>query len=202
MNPIPTSTRYMPIRQMPFCCGPACLQMVMLRKGIKLLPQELLGYHMGLTVPPESAKHFYNVRVSETPPTKSGFGTQIQTEEFSLPKALKNLNIPLSFEFLGADDFTSLTQFKTRVEELLAQDEDILICLHIGTLSNDPAKDYGHIMVLDYLENDTLHFMESDLIASGHWRSFPLEQVYAAVKHHTTASMGGIWWLKDERATA
>jgi hypothetical protein len=196
MNPIPARTRYVPIRQMPFCCGPASVQMVMLRKGIKLIPQEYLGYHMGLTVPPESAKHFYNVRVSETPPTKAGFGSQIQKEEFSLNTVFQTLEIPLSLEFFGADDFTSFSNFKAKLEELLATNEDVLICLHVGVWLEDPAKDHGHIMVIDGLENDEISFIDPDVVNNSHWRKAPLERIYNAVKHHTTASMGGLLWLK------
>jgi hypothetical protein len=70
----PTTSRYIAFTQQPYCCVPTSITMIMYRNDIPLVPIEELGYLLGMTVPPEEEEYFYNVRVSDSPPSSSGYG--------------------------------------------------------------------------------------------------------------------------------
>src|SRR6187401_2529326 len=96
---VPQDTRYVPFTQQSYCCVPTSIQMIMYRNGIPLIPLEELGYRLGLTVPPEDADLFYKPRVSDSPPSTAGYGTQIAKEDFAPNKVFEELDIPLEFSF-------------------------------------------------------------------------------------------------------
>ncbi len=92
---IPNNSRYVPLTQQAACCVPTCIQMVMYKNGIPLIPAEEIGYHLGLIVHPDRSGLFYKVRTStEKPP--AGYGTRIYLPEFEPNVAFKKLGIPLS----------------------------------------------------------------------------------------------------------
>jgi hypothetical protein len=96
-NATPSDSRYVPLTQQKYCCVPTCIQMVMYASGLRLVPAEELGHHLGLTVPEEDVSLFWQVRTGERPPAPAGWGTQIYRgrDEFSLNKAFRSLDIPL-----------------------------------------------------------------------------------------------------------
>ena len=97
----PNDSRYIPLTQQPYLCVPACIQIVMYKHNIPLVPQEEIGYHLGLTVPPDAAKSFFKVRVADQPPVNSGYGTQIQTLEYEPNQAFNKLKV-LIFLFVNS----------------------------------------------------------------------------------------------------
>src|SRR5581483_7002705 len=86
-------SRYIPFTQQPYCCVPACIQMVMYKNEIPLQPQEDIGYELGLTVPEESA-HLFK-RVHTEPPKTGIWGTQIGESKYDINAAFKRLKIPM-----------------------------------------------------------------------------------------------------------
>lgn len=89
MNKPIANSRYIPLTQQPYCCVPACFQMIMYRHGIPLVPQEELAYELGLIVPEKDTYLFGKVRSGEKP--SSGWGTQIQKDEYDPNKVFKSL---------------------------------------------------------------------------------------------------------------
>src|SRR5690348_16786908 len=99
------TSRYIPFTQQPYCCVGACLQMVMYRRGIPLLPQEDISYAFGLTVPAADAHLFKKVYTGPKP--ASGWGTRIEHPDFEINKALQALKIPLKVDFYKSDKLKS-----------------------------------------------------------------------------------------------
>ena len=56
MKKIKCSSKYTPIVQKPYGCVIACLQMVLFRRGLKLISQDKIGFELGLIVPKEFKK--------------------------------------------------------------------------------------------------------------------------------------------------
>lgn len=52
-NIIPKDTRYIPFTQQKSCCVPTSISIIMYKRNIPLIPQEVLGYYLGLIVDPE-----------------------------------------------------------------------------------------------------------------------------------------------------
>ena len=74
--------KYVPITEQPYCCVPACIQMILLRRGIPLKSQEEIGYNLGLIVPQRYKNLFGKVRTGKRP--KDGWGTQTGKLIYSL----------------------------------------------------------------------------------------------------------------------
>ena len=75
------------------------------------------------------------------------------------------------------------------------KDFDVLLCFHHGTLVNDPAKDNGHVVVLDkiYTRTSTIRFV--DPTRGPKWKIFRIKKMYEAMKAHTASKTGGFWEL-------
>jgi hypothetical protein len=196
---VPKDSRYIPFSQQPYCCVPTSIQMVMYRHSIPLIPAELLGYYLGLTVPKEAAGFFWNVNVGKRPASKmrpiAGYGTMIYEKKFEPNKVFKKLNIPLRMELRAIDSFKSFNDFKKYLLGLSRKDFDVLLCFHHGTLVNDPAKDNGHVVVLDkiYPKKSEIRFV--DPTRGPKWKIFSMKKMYEAMKAHTSAKTGGFWEL-------
>ena len=90
---IPKDSRYVPLTQQNWCCVPTCIQMIMLKHEVPLLAAEFLGYHLGLIVPEQELKYFWNARTGKRP--SSGWGTQIGNQKYEPNLVFEKLNIPL-----------------------------------------------------------------------------------------------------------
>lgn len=187
---IPQNTRYVPILQQPYCCGPACLTMVMIRNGIPPLPQELLGYHMGLVVPEAQKGAFWQVRTASSPVAGSGFGTQVQNEGYGLSKVLRDLAIPLDFTYIAADSIDSVAHLEKRVEQIIRSDGDVLVCLNWAALTGQAEKNWGHILCVDQIEGSDFRLVDTDVGAK--WKSFSASRIYDAIRTHGNANYGGL----------
>jgi hypothetical protein len=187
---IPSDSKYIPITQQKWCCVPACIQMIMLRHGLKLIPAELIGYELGLIVPKEDSELFWNPRIGSRP--NAGFGTQIQIDEFSINNAFKRLNMPLSvlYKLIGQfDSVDDLREFFNRINENL----DYLICFDWKELFDEEYSG-GHVCVLDKvdLERDILRIIDPEY-ESPKWREVTIEKMYKAMKAHGAKNSAGFW---------
>ena len=102
---IPKDTRYVPLTQQPSCCTPTSISIVMLKLGIPLISQELLGYHLGLRVNKKVKLLFWNPVVGPKP--GAGYGTRIDRKEYETNAIFKKLNIPLEGTFYPIENFKS-----------------------------------------------------------------------------------------------
>lgn len=194
MEIIPKDSRYIPLTQQPYCCVPTCIQMVMYRHSIPLIPAELLGYYLGLTVPPESKKFFWNARINKNPPI-SGYGTQIYKNEFEPNKVFKKLKIPIHLELKLIDNFKNFPTFKKYLTELSKKDFDVFACFNHGALTGELEKDYGHVCVIDkiYPSKNTLSLIDPD--HSPKWRIVSMKKLFDAMRIHKSKSSAGFWEL-------
>lgn len=186
---IPADSRYVPLVQQRSCCVPACISMVMVRHGLALLPQELLGYYLGLVVAPENRDLFWNPRHSRKP--KSGWGTQIYKTTFQPNAVFKKFALPLKLKVHSARIFTtqSLSSF---LAQAVKQDRDILVCFYQGGL--DGAKSgSGHVCVVDrlYLKRGAVRLIDPSP-RQPKWREVGLAALHAAMQFHVAKS-GGVW---------
>lgn len=185
---VPSDTRYVPFVQQPYCCGPACLQMILYKNGLPLLPQEQIGAELGLVVPTELKGAFYNADVRDEPVVKSGFGTRIQDSEFSLDKLIEKQGWPFAFSVELASTFSDETAFIDRLKSLVEADTDTLVCFQ-----NDHGT--GHICVLDIVTGEKVRIMDPSQNYPK-WREMKHSDLYKRVKAHGDVNYGGIWILE------
>lgn len=190
-NVVPKNSRYVPLAQQKSCCVPACISMVMYRRDIPLMPQELLGYHLGLIVSPESRHLFWRVRTGKRPP--AGFGTQIYNPKYEPNKVFRKLKIPLRMAYHSISKFTPAT-LRSFIQEAVKEDRDILACFDHGKLTGKPS-DSGHVCVVDRLVGVNKVRLIDPSQNQPKWRIVPIGRLYKAMQYHGGGRSGGLWEL-------
>lgn len=190
----PNDSRYIPFTQQSYCCVPTSIQMIMHRNGLPLVPAEEIGYHLGLTVPPEDAGLFYKVRVSETPPVASGYGTQIQLPEYEPNRTFEALNIPLRFtEMLSSEilDENELVKLLQGIEE---SDGDALLCFNHGVIRGEYQPNTGHVVVFDKIVDGQVRIVDASP-RNPKWKLIEPSLLFSAIQQHGDENAGGIWYF-------
>lgn len=192
---VPSNSRYMPFTQQTQCCAPTCIQMVMYKNRIPLVPAEELGYYLGLVVPPSEAHLFYNVRTSEVKPP-AGYGTRIYMEEFSPNNAFKKLNIPLTLTVNAINSFVSVENVLSFLAKVEKDNSDILFCFNHGALVDDSKRDWGHLVLFDRIIDGKLRIIDPSPLYPK-WRLImPEKMFYAMKKHGEKITAAGLWELR------
>lgn len=168
--------------------------MVMYRHNIPLIPQEKLGYYLGLIVHPSRAKLFYNVRISKKKPP-AGYGTRIYLPEFEPNVVFSKLKIPLKFTKKLISQFNSGEEILSFLQSVEKDDEDVLLCFNHGVLIDDASKNWGHVCVFDRLIGDKIKIVDP---SPDHpkWRIVSIEKMFSAMKKHGEERSGGFWKLE------
>lgn len=188
----PNDTRYIPFTQQAWCCVPVCIQMIMYRHGIPLVPAEEIGYHLGLTVPPDQAALFYNVRTSKTPPSGAGYGTLIQESDYGLNAAFMKLDIPLRFSIMFASEFASPIALIQELRRIGVKDEDALLCYNPGVIGGEYKPNTGHVVVFDRVVDGKVRAVDPST-KHPKWHLIDPELLYEAITKHGNENSGGIW---------
>ncbi|HVS58669.1 MAG TPA: hypothetical protein VHD60_02940 [Candidatus Saccharimonadales bacterium] len=192
----PIGTRYVPFSQQPYCCVPTCLQVVLYKNSLPLQPQEEIGAQLGLVVPPEEEKCFWNVAISKEIPM-AGYGTRIQEPEYGLEHFLTKNRLPFTGEFQLSSSLKSPQALRHRLAKLQADDADVLICFRSGMVYGNGHTN-GHVCVFDILEENTVRLIDP-IPNFPKWRSVEIEKLFEAIKLHEDKRMGGLWILKRQK---
>lgn len=155
--------------------------MIMYRNDLPLVPAEELGYHLGLTVPPENTDLFCRVRVSDTPPATSGYGTQISRPEYEPNQAFRKLGIPLRFSERLASQIASAEELLELLQEVEAGDGDALLCFNHGVIRGKYEPNSGHVVVFDKLVDGSVQVVDASP-RYPKWRLVGLGLLYDAIK--------------------
>ena len=194
-NFIPADSKYVPLTQQKWLCTPTCIQMVMLRCNIPLVPAELIANMMGLIVPEDGLKYFWNARTGQMPAV--GWGTQASKPQYGPNFVFKKLKIPLKMNWSLINKFKTIKDFYNYLDELQNKSIDVLVCFDWGTLFE---KDHhgGHLCVLDKvdLKNDKVRIIDPEYDAPK-WRTVSVNKLYEAMKYHGREKSGGFWELSE-----
>lgn len=191
-NVIPVDSRYVPIVQQKWCCVPACISMLMYKHKIPLIPQEELGYHLGLLLPPEDRSLFWKTRDGNKP--EAGWGTRVEKKQFSFDTVFAKLKIPLLMKLQRGKTFEadSLLNFLADAE---ANDLDIAICFDVGALENN-NRHGGHVCVFDRVDRIKKTVRLIDPASSQpKWRYVTIENLLRGIQYKWNKS-AGIWEFK------
>jgi hypothetical protein len=187
---IPTDSKYIPLTQQKWLCVPTCIQMIMVRHNIPLVPSELLGSYMKLLVPKNDGYLFWNVKTGKRP--KAGYGTQFN-EKFSANTAFKELHIPLKVDWKLIDQFKNIEEFENYLREVTSRKIDVLVCYDWGTLFDKDMRQ-GHTCVLDKvdLKKKEVRIIDPEY-KTPKWRTIKIEHLYKAMKIHGKENSAGFW---------
>src|SRR3990167_5885866 len=190
----PSDSRYVPLTQQPDCWVPTCIQMVMYKNDIPLIPAEEIGYHLGLIVHPDKTGLYYKVRTAEVPPP-AGYGTQVYLPEYEPNIALRKLGIPLKFSkklLLGIKTSEDLLNNLKAIED---KNGDALLCFNHGELIDNKSKNWGHVVVFDRVIDEQIRIIDPSP-DKPKWRSVTAEKMFSAMRKHGEQKSAGIWLLE------
>lgn len=187
----PFDSRYIPFTQQYYLCVPTCFQMIMYRHNVPLLPAELIGEELGLVIPEKDKKYFWNATVGEQ--YISGYGTNIT--KFPPDDFFKKYKLPFSFQKFLSNTFKTKKELKDLIEKFLKEDLDILVCFDSGVLEKDSSLTWGHVCLIDKIEDEKIRLIDPDFDAPK-WRIVDIEDLYNAVMVHGDKKDGGIWIVK------
>lgn len=189
----PKDTRYIPLTQQAACCVPTCIQMVMYKNNITLVPAEEIGYHLGLVVHPDRAHLFYKARTAiKAPPV--GYGTQIYLPEYEPNAAFKKLGVPLVFSNISISELNSGSDLLSQLEKIETADGDALLCFNHGALIDDELKNWGHVCVFDRIIDGKIRVVDPSP-EHPKWRRVDAKKMFEAMKKHGVKKSAGIWLL-------
>ena len=181
-NVTPQDTRYVPFTQQHSCCVPTSISMVMYKLGIPLVPQELLGYHLGLVLDRKHRDLFWNARVGKRP--KTGHGTQMSKKQFNINSAFKKLKIPIKVKEYLFSDFKTKGELISFISNQIKKDKSLIVLLASDALNGTSNKN-GHACVIDriYPTKDTIRLIDPSAVQAK-WREIKINKFIRAVKLH------------------
>ena len=189
---VPADSKYVPLTQQKWLCVPTCIQIVMLRHNIPLIPAEVIGYNMNLLVPKRDAALFWKPRTGKKP--KAGWGTQLK-EKLSANKLFKKMGIPLKLDWILIDEFKDFDQFKKYLGRITNSDKDFFVCFDWGNMFGTSYVG-GHVCVLDkvYVDKGEIRMIDPEYRAPK-WRVVKTKKLYQAMKFHGKKNSAGFWNL-------
>lgn len=190
---ISLNPKYNEIDQKLYCCVPASLLMILDRKNMSYnFTQDDIAYELGLTVPTKAKDLFDKARVTDIKPI-SGYGTQIQKEEFSLSNFLKEHKLEVECEIIYLN---TISNFKEFIMENLNCDNDIIVCFNYNKLYHF-GNDGGHVSLIESIDEDKVTLVDPDFKYLPKRKIVIISSLMDAVKHHET-EMGGIWLISNK----
>ncbi len=178
--------KYKIIKQKPYCCVGACLEMILNRRKITNNGQVEIACELGLIVPSSYKEIYPNALIGDKP--SAGYGTQIQKEEYSINRFFKKNNIDLSMKYYF---FTSVSKMKKFLLDNL--DNDILICLYGALLYDDLESSWGHMVLFDDLKDDIV--ILADAYKNRHLK-MPISKLIEAIEVHGKENGAGFYLIK------
>jgi hypothetical protein len=183
---IPKDTRYVPFTQQNSCCVPTSISIVMYKLGIPLIPQELLGYHLGLILDKEKKYLFWNARTGKKPGT--GYGTQINRKQYEINSVFKKLKIPIRVTNYSINDFKTKKELISFIFDNIKKDKDLIVLLNSDILNNTQNNN-GHACVIDriYPKKDIIRLIDPSAVQTK-WRELKIDKFIKAIKLHPTGT--------------
>ncbi len=178
--------KYIPLVQQRYCCVPACIQMVLLRRNIPPISQEEIGYDLGLIVPQKDKKLFCKVRIGKKP--LAGWGTQVEKENYSINRFFKKNKINLKSEYVF---LTEPKRIKKFLKENL-RNKDIIVLFNYGKLYRGKEGDSGHVSIIENITGNHIVLIDPEYDVPKR-RIVTLEKMSKAIESHGKEKGGGFW---------
>lgn len=194
---VPANSRYVPFTQQASCCAVTCIQMVMYRHNIPLLPAEELGYHFGLVVKPSKSHLFYNMVTAPQPP-KAGYGTRIYLPEYEPNEIFRKLGIPFAFKLYSINKIDSPSSLLELLKLHESDDTDVMLCFNHGALDGSQGKDWGHVCVFDRVISGKVRMIDPSP-DQPKWHLVSAEKLFNAMQKHGHERSAGLWVVSVDR---
>ncbi|MFH0906051.1 MAG: hypothetical protein V1824_01795 [archaeon] len=181
------SSRYIPITQdNQYSCVIACIQMILIKRNLKLLSQDKIGKYLGLIVPNKYKELVKFAKIGNKP--SAGYGTQINKPKYSLNNFFRKNNYPLFETYYPLSKINNVSDF---IKEQIKKDNDIIICLNYKILDKK-YYNQGHTFIIDSIDKDNLILINPEYEAQK-YKKVKLNKLIRAIKDHGEKNRGGFW---------
>ena len=183
---------YKPIKQLPYCCVPACLSMILDRRKIKHKSQEEIGYELGLVVPEDKIHFFTKVRTSKKPNT--GYGTPAGKKKYSINDYFSKNKIKLKETYYQPHQIKDVKQF---IIQNLQKGNDLIVCFNYRALYRPKDKEsggQGHTSLIQSIHDDIIILIDSAENVPNK-RKVKLGKLISAMRYHGKKNEGGFWLI-------
>jgi len=123
--------------------------MVLHRRNLPLLSQEEIGKELGLNVPVEDVRLLPHAYTDDPP--KSGWGTRIDLEEYSLNRFFERRDYPLRERYLDPEHFPDKPT--VWLSNQLAADNDVLVSFDYQ-MAWGREMSFGHSSLVEAVDDD------------------------------------------------
>jgi hypothetical protein len=185
---------YISVTEMPYCCVPAVLQMILKRRGLKYRSQQDIGYQLGLIVPAEAQHHFTRVRTGPEP--KAGYGTRTSKKEFSIPNYFRKNNLPLK---LTQKQPTHIQELREHLNNALSCGDDVIICYNRRLLFGEGDSEHVSLIQSFDDEADRVLIIDPAVGAPAH-QAVDLEKLSKALISDRTGKQKSLWIISASNA--
>lgn len=172
------SPGYKIIDQKPYCCVPACIQMILYRRNLDVIEQEDIGIDLGLVVPKEEKYNFKNVPAGRIP--KEGYGTRINIKKYSLNEFFKKRNLPLVSMYSAVNDIENVPEY---IGQNISLGNDLLVCFRSSNNS-------GHASLIEEIDDDIVTLVDPEPKI----KKVSSSNLIKSVKEHN--QFGGFWLIE------
>lgn len=177
---------YKHISQKPYCCVPACVQMILHRRKLPILLQTDIAYDLGIILPPKD-RHLLPKSYKGSKP-KAGWGTRINLKKYSLAAFFKRQGYSLQETYYSAKRFNSKKQFKKFLSDNLKEKNDLLICFNYPSLYRMKGS-WGHASLIEEAKKKYVVLRDPNPKHKDA-RKVLLNDLLTVLKNHHN---GGIW---------
>ena len=180
---------YKPIKQRPYCCVPACVSVILDRRGIKHNSQEEIGYELGLIIPKEKIHLFIKARIGRKP--VAGYGTQVSKKKYSINNYFLKNKIKLKETYYFPEKIKDTRNF---IIENLKSSNDLVVCFNNKKLYGNG--DFGHVSLIQSINNGVIILIDSEKSVPDK-RKVKLQKLVEAIKYHGKKKRGGFWVISE-----
>lgn len=182
-------SRYIIFVQQPYCCLPACLQMVLYRRWKKLINQEQIWIDLWLIVPEKDLHLFQNVKTGERP--RAGRGTQAYGDH-DINSFFKKYKYGLNETRYFVDKIS-----KDFIISSIKENKDLLVCFNYHRLYGEGNTGW-HLSIIDRLEWDDIYLIDP-AFDTPKIRKVNYDKLIDAIEFHGVERWWGIWMIDEDR---
>jgi len=145
--------KYKHLVEKPSMCGPACLQMILLRRHI-WIDQEIIAKEIGARIMP-SEKEYFTLRFTVSKNPKNAGINLVDFNKKQVRDFFKKHQLKIKIEVIHISKIKDVKKF---IKENLDKRNDLMVNFHMGYF--DKSKDWGHFNLIDGIKGDKITFCD------------------------------------------
>jgi len=153
---------YRHLVQKPGLCGPCCLQMILLRRGLKWIDQEEIAYNLGMPVHIND-KDIYMYKMPTVDTYKKVGPYLRELGEKKAQDFIKKFKLPLSINIRYISEIKDPQKF---ISDNLKKGNDIITNFWFKPLG---WGDYGHFMLISEIDGNRIKLCDSARNHKSYW---------------------------------